>query len=63
MLQHSTSFNALKTYDLHGDLKLTIDIKDNPYNFSPEALFQMGVRINKKRQFLFVALTWQTLGR
>ena len=55
MLQHSTSFNALKTYNLHGDLKLTIDIKDNPYNFSPEALFQMGVRINKKRQFLFVS--------
>ena len=55
MLQHSTSFNTLKTYNLHGDLKLTIDIKDNPYNFSPEALFQMGVRINKKRQFLFVS--------
>ena len=51
MLHHSTSFNALKTYNLHGDLKLTIDIKDNPYNFSPEALFQMGVRINKKDNF------------
>lgn len=55
MLHHSTSFNTLKTYNLHGDLKLVIDIKDNPYNFSPEALFQMAVRINKKRQFLFVS--------
>lgn len=55
MLHHSTSFNTSKTYNLHGDLKLEIDIKDNPYNFSPEALFQMGVRINKKRQFLFVS--------
>jgi len=55
MLHHSTSFNTLKTYNLHGDLKLVIDIKNNPYNFSPEALFQMAVRINKKRQFLFVS--------
>src|SRR5690606_20449240 len=55
MLHHSTSFNTLKTYNLHGDLKLEIDIKDNPYNFSPDSLFQMAVRINKKRQFLFVS--------
>ena len=55
MLHHSTSFNTLKTYNLHGDLKLVINIKKNPYNFSPEALFQMAVRINKKRQFLFVS--------
>lgn len=55
MLHHSTSFNTLKTYNLHGDLKLEIDIKNNPYNFSPESLFQMAVRINKKRQFLFVS--------
>jgi len=55
MLHHSTSFNTSKTYNLHGDLKLTIDIQDNPYNFSPETLFQMAVRINKKRQFLFVS--------
>lgn len=55
MLHHSTSFNTSKTYNLHGDLKLIIEIKDNPYNFSPEALFQMAVRINKKRQFLFVS--------
>lgn len=55
MLHHSTSFNTSKTYNLHGDLKLAIDINDNPYNFSPDALFQMAVRINKKRQFLFVS--------
>ncbi|MFJ7826005.1 phosphoribosyltransferase domain-containing protein [Psychrobacillus sp. NPDC096623] len=55
MLHHSTSFNTSKTYSLHGDLKLVIDIKKNSYNFSPDALFQMAVRINKKRQFLFVS--------
>lgn len=57
MLHHSTSSNTLnlKTFNLHGDLKLTIDIRDNPYGFSTEALFEMGVRINKKRQFLFVS--------
>lgn len=55
MLHHSTSFNTSKTYSLHGDLELVIDIKKNPYNFSPDALFQMAVRINKKRQFLFVS--------
>ncbi|WP_255367918.1 phosphoribosyltransferase domain-containing protein [Psychrobacillus sp. OK032] len=55
MLHHSTSSNILKTYNLHGDLKLTIEVKNNPNNFSPEALFEMGVRINKKRSFLFVS--------
>ena len=55
MLHHSNSSSTLKTYNLHGDLKIVIDIKDNPYNFSPQALFQMAVRINKKREFLFVS--------
>ncbi|WP_229677374.1 phosphoribosyltransferase domain-containing protein [Psychrobacillus lasiicapitis] len=55
MLHHSTSSNISKTYNLHGDLKLTIEVKSNPNNFSPDALFEMGVRINKKRNFLFVS--------
>ena len=57
MLQHTNSSDSLnqKTYNLHGDLKLSIDIKDNPYGISSDALFEMGVRINKKRQFLFVS--------
>lgn len=56
MLHHSTSSNTLeKTYNLHGDLKLTIEIKNNPNNFSPDSLFEMGLRINKKRSFLFVS--------
>ncbi|WP_246096881.1 phosphoribosyltransferase domain-containing protein [Psychrobacillus soli] len=55
MLHHSTSSNTLKTYNLHGDLKLTIEIKNNPNNFSPDSLFEMGIRINKKRNFLFVS--------
>lgn len=55
MLHHSTSSNTLRTYNLHGDLQLTIEMKNNPYNFSPDALFEMAVRINKKRQFLFIS--------
>lgn len=59
MLHHSTSFNTSKTYNLHGDLKLIIEIKDNPYNFSPEALFQMAVRINKKTSiFIRKSTSW-----
>lgn len=36
-------------------MKLTIEVKNNPNNFSPDSLFEMGVRINKKRSFLFVS--------
>ena len=55
MLNHSTSFNTSKTYNLHGNLKLSIDIKDNLHTLSPDALFEMAIRINKKRQFLFIS--------
>lgn len=55
MLPHTTLSATSRTYNLHGNLKLTIEIQNNPYNLSPEQLFEMGVRINKKRQFLFIS--------
>ncbi|WP_260858031.1 phosphoribosyltransferase domain-containing protein [Bacillus sp. FJAT-22090] len=36
-------------------MNLTIEVKDNPHGFSLDVLFGMGVRINKKRTFLFVS--------
>lgn len=57
MVHQSTSSDTLDQimYHLHGDLKLAMDIQKNPFGFSPDALFEMGVRINKKRQFLFIS--------
>lgn len=55
MLPHTTLSATSRTYNLHGNLKLTIDVQNNPYNLSPDNLFEMGVRINKKRQFLFIS--------
>lgn len=55
MLRHTTLSATSRTYNLHGNLKLTIDVQNNPYNIAPEKLFEMGVRINKKRQFLFIS--------
>ncbi|AQQ54996.1 hypothetical protein B0X71_04405 [Planococcus lenghuensis] len=34
---------------------MTIKVTENPYGISPDSLFGMGMRINKKRQFLFVS--------
>ena len=57
MLHHSISSDTLKqkTYNLHGNLKLSMNISKNQFDFAPDALFEMGVRINKKRQFLFIS--------
>ncbi|MEK4523738.1 phosphoribosyltransferase family protein [Psychrobacillus sp. FSL W7-1457] len=55
MLPHTTLSATSRTYNLHGNLKLTIDVQNNPYNLNPDKLFEMGVRINKKRQFLFIS--------
>lgn len=37
------------------DLKMHIEIKENPFELHAEELFQMAARINKKRSFLFVS--------
>ncbi|WJQ81565.1 phosphoribosyltransferase family protein [Brevibacillus brevis] len=47
--QQISSFNIL------GDLNITIHVRQNPYQLPLEALFQMAARINKKRSFLFVS--------
>lgn len=42
-------YDVLNTYTMH------VEIKDNPYHFQQEELFEMALRINKKRCFLFVS--------
>ncbi|PFE04807.1 adenine/guanine phosphoribosyltransferase [Bacillus cereus] len=49
--------NQSKTYTYHilNKIKVHIDVLHNPYLLSPDQLFQMAARINKKRGFLFVS--------
>lgn len=42
-------YNVLNTYEA------TVDVVDNPYSFEVQQLFDMALRINKKRSFLFVS--------
>lgn len=42
-------YNVLNTYDA------TVNVVENPYNFEEQHLFDMALRINKKRSFLFVS--------
>lgn len=44
-----TSFNVLDKFNLHTSLT------DNPYDFAPSDLFEVGARVNPKRHFLFVS--------
>ncbi|RBW70991.1 phosphoribosyltransferase family protein [Bacillus taeanensis] len=43
------------TFNLLGKMKLSITIKENPYNLKMENLFGLAARKNKKRGFLFVS--------
>ncbi|WP_436866147.1 phosphoribosyltransferase family protein [Bacillus fungorum] len=43
------------TYNVLNNIKVHIEIRDNPYNLALDNLFQMAARINKKRSFLFVS--------
>jgi hypothetical protein len=56
---HSTTIQtcSLKkhTFDILGNLKIEIEITDNPFQLPLDALFLMAARINKKRSFLFVS--------
>jgi hypothetical protein len=47
-------YNVLQKYEA------TVRTLDNPYNFEQHQLFDMALRINKKRRFLFVS---QVLGK
>ncbi|TCW59322.1 phosphoribosyltransferase-like predicted ribonucleoside biosynthesis protein [Bacillus thuringiensis] len=43
------------TYNVLNNIKVHVEIRDNPYNLALDNLFQMAARINKKRSFLFVS--------
>ena len=47
-------YNVLEQYEA------TVTSIDNPYDFEQHQLFDMALRINKKRRFLFVS---QVLGK
>ena len=42
------------SYNLEGQ-RVQVTLTNNPYNFSPETLFSLAARKNKKRGFLFVS--------
>lgn len=46
--------NQIK-YNVLDNLKIKLNIDDNKFNISPEELFLMAARKNKKRSFLFVS--------
>lgn len=50
----STCFGLEKKYHL-GNMHITVRIKKNPLSLSPDTLFSMAERINRKRGFLFVS--------
>lgn len=43
------------TYNVLNNIKVHVEVRDNPYNLELDNLFQMVMRINKKRSFLFVS--------
>ncbi len=43
------------SFNILGDLKVEIEVTDNPFGLPLEVLFEMAARINKKRSFLFVS--------
>ncbi|MER1986388.1 MAG: phosphoribosyltransferase family protein [Solibacillus sp.] len=45
----------MKTYNVLNKLVTEVKVTENPYDFEPELLFDMAMRINKKRSFLFVS--------
>lgn len=51
----STYSNKTFTYNILGELKVQLEIEENPYQIPLEDLFLMAARINKKRSFLFVS--------
>ena len=39
------------TYNVLNNIKVHVEVRDNPYNLELDNLFQMAARINKKRSF------------
>jgi len=50
----SVCLPKIHTYKLEGQ-RVTVTLKDNPFNFAPQTLFSLAARKNKKRRFLFVS--------
>jgi len=50
----SVSSPKMYTYNLKGQ-RVTVTLTNNPFDFSPETLFSLAARKNKKRGFLFVS--------
>jgi hypothetical protein len=46
---------SMHTFNIVGDLRVTVSIKENPFRLPLDTLFSMAARINKKRAFLFVS--------
>lgn len=44
-----------QSFNIIGDLEITIEVTSNSFHIPLEQLFQMAARINKKRSFLFVS--------
>jgi len=44
-----------QSFNIIGDLEITIEVTSNTFHIPLEQLFQMAARINKKRSFLFVS--------
>lgn len=43
------------TYNIAGNLEVSITVQRNPFDLPLDTLFKMAARINKKRSFLFVS--------
>lgn len=52
---YSQKNGNLQSYNIIGDLEVTIKVTSNVFDIPLERLFQMAARINKKRSFLFVS--------
>ncbi len=53
---HTLTYSSKRTtLPILNNLKMHIEIKENPFELNTAELFQMAARINKKRSFLFVS--------
>ena len=53
---HTLTYSSKRTtLPILNDLKMHIEIMENPFELNTAELFQMAARINKKRSFLFVS--------
>ena len=53
--QTSTLSKKKYLYNILDSIQVTVEVRENPFDLSPNHLFTMAARINKKRSFLFVS--------